>query len=97
MSERHINHELPFGRPKDVLRSLESKAIDIRTILQQEKNSIGQRAGRDMDDAMRLAEGIEKMASKGPNLSAADANDYIEILEVMVEDLGSRLDRIFAS
>jgi len=51
-------------RPKDVLYAIESEAISIRKSLCCMKRPRGRKAWRDMDDAVRLARAIEKIAHR---------------------------------
>jgi|GEM_PF-6714593 len=83
-------------RPSTVLKLIETRAINIRKLLRQKENAIDQRAWGELDDAIRLATTIEAIASKAVNLSAADAINFVELLEIMLEQLNQNLARIFA-
>jgi hypothetical protein len=85
-----------FARPKNVLDAILLQAVNIRKLLLREK-SFGRRAWREFDDAVRLAESIEALASKAVNFSAADAIDSVELLELMLDELDKKLTCILAS
>lgn len=85
-----------INRPKNVLKALEKRAISIRKLLQNMEKPFDQRAWREMNDAVRLAAIIEAIASRAVNLPAADANNSVELLEVVIEQLDEKLTRILA-
>ena len=47
-----------------------------------------------MDDAVKLADLIEKLAQKGQTLSAEEAFDLAEMLETLIEQLRAEVDAI---
>ncbi len=97
LDKYNSNRSQAFVKPANVLMAIEVKAISIRKLLRQTKRTFGQRAWREMDDAIKLAVNIEALASKAVNLSAADATNSVGLLELMLEELSKKLDRIFAS
>jgi hypothetical protein len=58
---------------------------------------VDQRVWKEKDDAVKLAEMIEAVASSALNLRAADATDSVDLLELMLEELDRKLTRILAS
>jgi len=95
--ERSNRCDRAFNRPANVLKALEKRAINIRTLLQQTEKALDQKASRDMDDALKLAVTIEAVASSSVNLQAADALNSVELLEVLIEVLEQKLNCILTS
>lgn len=90
------NRVQAFGKPSNVLKAIETKAINIRKLLQKMKKPLGQGALREMNDAVRLSRSIEAIALHAQNLTAADAIVSVELLELMLEELDKKLTRILA-
>lgn len=98
MSEKHNdNHGPSLRRPTDVLILIEKRAVSIRKVLRSMESCSGQEAWKGMDDAVKLAEHIEAIASHARSLSAADASDAVELLELLQEQLQRTLHCILAS
>ena len=97
MSGKNVsNRQQAFLRPTNVLKAIQSKAINIRKLLKKNENTFGKKAWGNMDDALKLAETIEVISSQAVNLQAADAIVMVELLEFMLEELDHKLTRILA-
>lgn len=90
------NRSQAFNRPTNVLQAIEKCARDIRKLLAARRKHLDKRAWRDWDDAVRLAATIEAIASRSVDLPAADATSSVELLELMLDQLGKKVSRIFA-
>ena len=75
-------------RPRDVLRDVERRAVAIRKLLKRIEQGQGRAVRGVMDDAVKLAETIERLAHWGQSCPAADA---VEV-EFRVEALASLLE-----
>lgn len=93
---RPFNYKGQTLRPSDVLKAIESKALNIRKLLQKMQKPIDQRVWKEKDDAVKLAATIEAVASSAINLPAEDAIDSVDFLELMLEELNRKLTRILA-
>ena len=96
MSKRNFRGQV-FSRPTNVLKSAEKQAISIRKLLLKKGEAIGQRAWGELDDAVKLAVTIEAIASKASNLPAEEANNSVELLELLFVQLDEMLTRLLAS
>ena len=64
LSRSTSNSNRPNFRPSNVLRAIQKKAINIRKLLHDMENTIGQRIWEEKDDAVKLAVAIEAIASR---------------------------------
>lgn len=85
-------------RPREFFRAVTDGAIRIRKLLQSERmrgraeeNSVA------MDDAVPLATLIEELGRYGQKLSAAEAMDLAERLELLFDQLRAEVDTLLAS
>ena len=99
MSGKNVNsnRKQAFRKPTNVLKAIQSKAINIRKLLKKNEKTFGKKAWGNMDDAVKLANTIEALASHAANLQAADAIVMVELLELMLEELDHKLTCILAS
>lgn len=99
MSGKNVNsnRKQAFRKPANVLKAIQSKAVNIRKLLKKNENTFGKKAWGNMDDAVKLANTIEALASNAANLQAADAIVMVELLELMLEQLDHKLTCILAS
>ena len=97
LSRSTSNSNRPNFRPSNVLRAIQKKAINIRKLLHDMENTIGQRIWEEKDDAVKLAVAIEAIASRAQNLPAEEAINSIDLLELLLDELDRKLTRILAS
>jgi hypothetical protein len=97
MSSGPLNRSQAFNRPKNALKAVEECARGIRKLLAARQKPLDERAWGDWDDAVRLAVTIEAIASRAVDLSAADAAASVELVELMLDELGKKVSRILAS
>ena len=79
------------------LRSLEQAANRIRKLLRDHKSRSRASRSRSIDNAVKLAELVERLAHHGQSLAAADAIDLADRLELLLEMLRAELDAILVS
>ncbi|MGA2093013.1 MAG: hypothetical protein ABSH16_06350 [Sedimentisphaerales bacterium] len=97
MSKCYFNRrDRAFKKPKNTLRSIELMALSIRKLLLKLK-PVDTKARREIDDAVKLAIYIERIASQAVGLAAANANACVDLLEILLLELGDKLDCIFTS
>lgn len=84
--------------PREFFRACESGAIRIRKLLRSARMR-RRRLGTSglIDDAVALAELIERLAEFGQSLAAADAMDLAERLEHLLDQLRAEVDSLLAS
>ena len=83
-------------RSREFLRSAETQAISIRDLLQ---NSRACKVPGSRDDALKLAVTIERLARYGlrSQLDAAAATTLCEQIQLLMDQLVSEMDDLFAS
>ena len=97
MSKCNFNsRDRAFKKPKNTLWSIELRALSIRKLLLKLK-LVDTKARREIDDAVKLAIIIERISSQAVSLSAADATACVDLLEILLIELGDKLDCIFTS
>jgi len=85
------------GRPRDLLRATENRAVAIRKLLKILQQRKGKPTGGVMDDAIRIVDWIERLARYGRNCDAADAAEIASHVEVLTSLLGQEIDDLLAS
>jgi len=93
---KRYNRTQAFRKPTNILKAIQSKAINIRKLLKNEK-TFGKKAWRNIDDALKLTSTIEALASRAVNSQAADSTIMVELLELMLDELDHQLARILIS
>ena len=83
-------------RSRDELRAVQNRAVGIRKLLSvvRQKGSKGRGV---MDDALQLAETIEKLSVFGQHCSAEDVVDVASRIEILISILEIEVDSIFTS
>lgn len=91
-----ISERSGIPRIREQLRTISDRAVEIRKLLSksQQRNSTD---GEYMDDAMQLAETIEKLGDLSQRCSAEDAFEILSRIEVLISVLEGEIDRFFAS
>ena len=97
--------ELPYvvrpggcPRPREFLRLVEDQANRIRKLLQAMrpvKSTSG--SSGSTDDAVALAELVERLAHWGQGIAAVDAIDLAERVELLIDMLGAEVDGLLTS
>ena len=87
-----------IGVPRicDQLRAVNNRTVAIRKLLRtaQQKDSKGRGV---TDDALQLAETIEKLSVFGQHCSAEDVVDVASRVEILISILETEVDSILAS
>ncbi len=84
-------------RPREVLRDVERRAVAIRKLLKNLEQGQGREMRGVMDDAVKLAETIERLAHWGQSCPAADAVEVELQVEVLTSFLQGEIDHILTS
>lgn len=85
-------------KPRELFRLVEHKATEIRKMLRaQGRRSRGREASGSMDDAVRLAELVIRLARYGRRLPAAEAIDLAWRVDSVVDMLCAEADALLAS
>ena len=84
-------------RPRDVLRDVERRAVAIRKLLKNLEQGQGRDMRGVMDDAVKLAETIERVAHWGQSCPAADSVEVELEVEVLTSFMQVEIDRILTS
>ena len=90
-------HRSDFCRPREMLSAAEGRAVAIRKLLNNVEQKLGRRDRGVTDDAMQLAESIQKLARFGQLRSAEDAVEIVFRVEVLSSLLEAEVDHILAS
>ena len=87
-----------FGvwRTRDELQAVEDRVVGIRKQLNCIQRQ-GSKDGRDTDDALRLAEAIEKLAVLGQKCNAEAALDVALRVEILISLLETEIDSVLTS
>ena len=85
------SQRLGTWRACDELHTIVNRMVAIRKLLKsfQHKSSKG---GEAMDDALKLAQTIEDLASYGRNSSAVNAFEIVSMLEIPISILETEID-----
>ncbi|HAH46636.1 hypothetical protein [Gimesia sp.] len=83
-------------RACEELHAIENRMVAIRKLLKsiQHQSSTG---GEAMDDALKIAQTIEDLASYGRNSSAVNALEIVSILEISLSILDAEIDSFLTS
>lgn len=87
MKGKIYNFEPAFGRPANILQVLENKALNIRKLLLQNEKYVPLESRGIFDDALKLSRTIENICSRNKNLSAANANTALDLVEIFFDQL----------
>ena len=98
MTQRLIDVRLGMAfRQREILSATETSANRTRKYLLEIASKMPGEGSGTIDDAVKLAELIEKLAHLGQTLAAADALDIGERVEQLLELLCAEIDAILAS
>ena len=95
MRNRRLFRTRADDRPTDVLQAIQQKACDIRKLLKKKRLNREARGAR--DEAVKLAEFIERIAAHSSQLTAEDAQFSLDILEAAMLGLEELCERIWES
>ena len=84
-------------RPRELLRAAEKHAVAIRKLLKQVEQGKDRRVRGVMDDAVKLARTIERLARCAQSSSAEDAVEIEFRIEVLTSLLEVEIDQILTS
>ena len=85
-------------RPRDSLRAAENAAMRFRRCLRHLHAGLRDSGwSKSLDDAVRWAELIEELARYGQRCPAAEANELVDRLEPLVQELADRVFGLLAS
>lgn len=93
---RKTDVQIGVPRTCDELRAMQNRAVAIRKLLSSSRRK-GSKDRGVMDDAVQLAEIIEKLSTFGQHCSAEDVVEVASRVEILVSLLESEIDGIFAS
>lgn len=82
------------ARPRDSLRDAQQRAVAIRKLLKHLEQGQGREMRGVMDDAVKLAETIERVAQWGQSCPAVDAVEIEFQVEVLASLLEVEIDHI---
>lgn len=85
------------SRLRETLRAVETSANRTRKLLRDIESWSGATRSGNMDDVLKLADMVERLARHGQRLDAEEAIDLAERLELLLEVLGAEVDAILAS
>jgi len=95
MSEKAIRCIVP-RRVREQLRAVENHAVEVRKRLKSIQPRIA-KGGGDMDDAVHLAETIERLANYGQTCVAEEAVDVVSQIEALSSMLRAEVDGFLVS
>ncbi len=96
--EQHELRTGGFSRPSEFLRSVETRAIRIRKLLASSNEARkAQRTSGSMDDAVQLADLIERLSRYGQTIAAADAIAVADYVDLLVDILKAKVDALLTS
>ncbi len=98
MTQRRKDARLGLAfRLREFLGATEKSANRTRKYLREILSRMPAERLGTMDDAVKLAELIERLAQKGQTLSAEEAFDLAEVLETLIEQLRAEVDAVLTS
>ena len=83
-----------FEKPTNVLLAIAARARNIRKLLANIEKPVDQKTWGLLRDAVRMADMIEDVSTKSVFLSAEDATTAVEMLELFIDQLETKVDFI---
>lgn len=85
-------------RPREALELAESEALDALHLLRQYKNLLRGSEGKvSVENAIRIAEAIVRLAHSGRNADAGHAYEAVVLIDEFFDQLHAEFDRMFVS